>query len=200
MGIKGLSATANRMYDRLTDAERREFFELIDSEATRLARVADQTASLLLLEQGELRYSFASAPLGDLIGQATEDHDRVRVISADGSAAVRCDSRRILEILDTLIDNAERYSPGPVQLDVHIDGPTASVVVIDDGPGLAPDLFDRAFERFASVRPSGYESEPGAGLGLFLARAHAAAHRGTLMMEAAEPSGTMLTLTLPLET
>jgi len=70
------------------------------------------------------------------------------------------------------------------------------VEVLDQGPGIAPEMRERAFDRFAKFRPEGYEEVPGPGLGLYIARAHARELGGELAVQEA-PSGTMLRIELP---
>jgi signal transduction histidine kinase len=57
----------------------------------------------------------------------------------------------------------------------------------------------QVFERFGSWRPAGYEETPGAGLGLFLTRAHALAHGGRVYVADRDDGGTILRVTLPAE-
>jgi signal transduction histidine kinase len=71
--------------------------------------------------------------------------------------------------------------------------------VADRGPGIPSERVLQVFERFGSWRPAGYEETPGAGLGLFLARAHALAHDGRVYVADRDDGGTILRVTLPAE-
>jgi signal transduction histidine kinase len=51
--------------------------------------------------------------------------------------------------------------------------------------------------KFSAWRPPGYEETPGAGLGLFISRAHVTAHGGRMDIEGQQGRGTMLRVTLP---
>jgi signal transduction histidine kinase len=55
------------------------------------------------------------------------------------------------------------------------------------------------FERFSAWRPAGYEETPGAGLGLFIARAHVRAQGGTIDVVQRDDGGSILRVTLPRE-
>ena len=55
------------------------------------------------------------------------------------------------------------------------------LVVEDDGPGIAPEVRDRLFERFASTA--------GVGLGLYIARGLVEAHQGRLTVDSAPGVG-----------
>ena len=74
-------------------------------------------------------------------------------------------------ILTNLITNAARAARSIVQITLSTDGTLTTITVADDGPGFAPDILERAFERFAV----GSSSRTGTGTGLGLAIVHALA-------------------------
>ncbi len=67
------------------------------------------------------------------------------------------------------------------------------ITVHDTGPGIAPDLLPRLFNRFASGG-----GNKGLGLGLYLARGIAVAHGGTLTVDSILSKGASFRLALPL--
>lgn len=201
--IRALAQTARGMYDGLTDDDRREFFRLIDDEARRLGRVADQTAMALKLEAGSVSYDRRPTELGPLVRTAAEavphgDHD-LR-IETDHGLVANVDSTRIAEAVTELIDNAVKFSPpgSTVAVRAHgVDG-RAVIDVVDAGPGIPDGRGTEVFKRFSRIRPPGYEDAPGPGLGLFIARGHVGAHGGRIDVATGEGRlGTMLRIELP---
>jgi two-component system OmpR family sensor kinase len=81
-------------------------------------------------------------------------------------------------LLNNLIENALRYTPGKGTVDVVaevIEGvPTLSV--IDDGPGISPAERERVFDRFYRSAETAAGAEVGSGLGLAIVRSIAAGH------------------------
>ncbi|MGN6576593.1 MAG: sensor histidine kinase, partial [Nocardioides sp.] len=63
-----------------------------------------------------------------------------------------------------------------------VEGEDVVVRVSDSGPGVPDDLVERLFDRFASGASKG-----GTGLGLFIARELARAHRGDVTYEPPDP-------------
>jgi two-component system, OmpR family, sensor kinase len=108
------------------------------------------------------------------------------------------DPVRLQEVLTNLVTNAMQHSPAgsPITLgvgtEVREDGRWVLVTVTDEGPGIAPDLLPRIFERFAG----GHERH-GMGLGLYLARRLVEAHGGSLTVQTAVNAGTTFCLELP---
>ncbi len=56
-------------------------------------------------------------------------------------------------------------------------------MVIDQGPGFAEDIRDRAFDRFARTDASCSRDSGGSGLGLAIAKGIVEAHRGSIVIE-----------------
>jgi signal transduction histidine kinase len=68
--------------------------------------------------------------------------------------------------------------------------------VTDTGPGVAPEIRDHLFERYAQWSTNG--TEPGsAGLGLAIAKEIVEAHGGRIFVESTVGKGTCFTVELP---
>ena len=65
------------------------------------------------------------------------------------------------------------------------------VEVIDDGPGVPPDVMDRIFSPFFTTKPQG------SGLGLAIVRKIVDAHDGRIDVNAPAAGGTKFRVTLP---
>jgi two-component system OmpR family sensor kinase len=121
----------------------------------------------------------------------------VRVESGVDSRSMTYDPRLAPRALKNLIDNALEHGRGsPVRVHVSTRGPNVTMVVTDEGPGIADERLDSVFRPFAPTA----ERRSGIGLGLALARAIATAHGGSLVAErpALESTGARFVLTLPL--
>jgi signal transduction histidine kinase len=202
MSIKGLSSTAVGLYDRMEDAERLEFFQLIDEESGRLKRIVEQAATALKVDAEQLTYDRQSHDLGDLVQEvawAVPHADHPMTVEAEPGLEASVDRRHLGETIEILIDNAVKFSPpdAPIEVTVRRSGRQAVIDVADRGPGIPAERLGRVFERFGRWRPAGYEETPGAGLGLFIARAHVFAHDGRIEIVEREDGGTILRVTLP---
>lgn len=117
-----------------------------------------------------------------------------------------CDvwSRQVdIEILvRNLMDNALKYggSPPKVQVLVQIDSPSnsASISVVDNGPGIPKHLRKKVFRRFYRAGDELERTKPGTGLGLFLVRSVARRLKGSVrVVDSADSCGTRFELKLP---
>ena len=114
----------------------------------------------------------------------------------DGNDFVR-GSRGLLDILvQNLLDNALRHTPEHGQVNVRVGGTAEQVVleVNDSGSGFSVTDPGRLVERFH--RPEGSVGE-GSGLGLSIAQAIAALHRGRLDFDRSALGGARVRLSLP---
>jgi signal transduction histidine kinase len=205
MAIKGLASTGARMFDQMEDEERREFFQLIDEESGRLKRVIEQSATAMKVDADQLVYDLREERLGALVERVVWEvphGEHPFTVEADSQLTVLGDRKYLSEAIANVIENACKFSPpdAPIEVTVRRDDDEAAVVEIADrGPGVPPERVVSVFERFANWRPAGYEETPGAGLGLFLARAHVLAHGGRMFISDRDDGGTILRITLPAE-
>jgi signal transduction histidine kinase len=126
----------------------------------------------------------ASAPLAEQAAARSVD---LHLDLEPGVHAV-VDEQKMTWVVASLLGNALRYSPqrGRVLVRVRRDEPDAELAIVDEGPGMAPEVADRVFER-------------GKGLGLFLVREIVEAHGGAIRVEPAPGRGSAFVIRLPLE-
>jgi two-component system, OmpR family, sensor histidine kinase CiaH len=118
----------------------------------------------------------------------------VRLVLDVQPAPLRGDEARLRQLAGILVDNAIRHSPGGGRVTVTVR-PGASLVVEDEGPGIAPEHLELVFERFwrAPGEPAG-----GTGLGLPIARWIAERHGGSVVAECRAPGpGARFSVQLP---
>jgi signal transduction histidine kinase len=109
---------------------------------------------------------------------------------------IDCDRLRIIRVLVNLLDNAGRHATSKITVIARADGTMATLEVLDDGAGIAPEHRERVFERFTRLEASRDRDAGGTGLGLAIAREIAEAHEGTLTIQDSE-RGACFVLRLP---
>jgi len=158
-------------------------------ECDRLAQLAEDLLVIARTAEGELPVrpqAIAAGPLLDGIRdrfaeRAARDGRAIHV--DNGNVNLVADPLRIRQALGNLVDNALRHGGGDVTLRAHAGDGGVALEVSDDGPGFAPDIADRAFERFA--RGDHARTRGGTGLGLAIVRAIAEAHGGRATLDGA---------------
>jgi len=195
----------------LSSEGRRELLLVIDEESDRLNRFIEGLSSADRRDASQsptLRREGLDGIVRAAIARAdnlTRDH-RVAVALDDSLPALSVDAASIIEVLYTLIDNASKYSPPGTRIRVTAsvaDDHFVRVSVLDEGPGVAPELRGRVFENFFRI-PGREPSDPrrvGVGLGLPIARRLVEAQGGRISIESpASGPGTAVVLMLPAAT
>ncbi len=133
----------------------------------------------------------------DLLAPLADERD-VELRRGPMTGVVRADCRRLRQVLINLVTNGIRYNHagGWVRLTAETDGAEVSVAVRDSGRGIPDELLDRLFTPFDRLGAESY-SEPGAGLGLVLARGLTEAMGGQLRIRTVAGAGTTAAVVLP---
>jgi K+-sensing histidine kinase KdpD len=144
-------------------------------EARRLNRLVSDLLDMTRIEGGIIDVRPVEVDLSEAI-QASADRLHLRspgrpvgVEVATSIPEVVADWNRLGQVLDNLLDNADRAAPAGSPIRVRATRPEAGEVVIhviDAGPGVPEQLRERIFERF--VRAEGTDSQVNAGIGLGL--------------------------------
>ena len=112
------------------------------------------------------------------------------------------DEARLRQVVVNLLANARVHTPAGSHVTTTLarEGDTLIVRIHDDGPGIAPDVRDRLFERFARGDSSRERRTGSTGLGMSIALAIVQSHGGSIDVDsstASEDHGTTFTVRLP---
>lgn len=207
--ILGAASSLQSQGDRLSSTQRERLAAQIVDEVEQLSRMTDNTLQLARLDAPgvTLRLDWESAE--EIVGTALaharrhQGERRLRARLEPGLPLLRCDAMLLSQLLDNLIDNAMKYSDGPVELVVRqqnpLPGETGDAQIVlavrDRGAGIAPAERSKVFEVFQ--RGDGAAAARGAGVGLAVCRAIARAHEGELKLRPRAHGGTSFELWLP---
>lgn len=162
-----------------------------------MERMIDQTLAYLRGDRADEEAK--SVDLVAILATVTGDlADAGRPVELSGSASAILTGRRLAlkRAFGNLIDNALKYG-GRAGVRVE-DGPdVVTVTVEDDGPGIAAADVERALAPFVRLEPSRNPETGGFGLGLPIAQAIIAGHRGELVLLNRPGGGLSATVRLP---
>jgi two-component system, OmpR family, sensor histidine kinase ChvG len=104
-------------------------------------------------------------------------------------------------VFENLLDNAVSFAPrdSRLQLNATLDEGWIEITLDDQGPGVAPELLERIFERHVSIRPDAADSVAAGnfGIGLWICRRHIAVHGGTITAANRPDGGLRMCVRLP---
>ena len=176
----------------------------------RTTHAVQQLLTLARQEPGATEYRLATVSLADLVRRSVVEHQRLAefrqidlgVTEAEESAVVSGDGDALRILLDNLVGNALRYTPGGGHVDVscRIRDGRACLEVADSGPGIPASererVFDRFYRRGGEVHGDGDE-QTGSGLGLSIVRTIADRHGAQVSLADSESGGLLVRVDFP---
>jgi signal transduction histidine kinase len=175
----------------------------IRDEVDHLTAMVEDLLLLARSDSGAVALDRVPLDLGDIASIGTSALIRpaaergVELTVDPAPADVLGDPARLRQLVMILVDNAIRHTPRGTRIFVRVrtDGPDATLIVDDEGPGIRPEDLDRVFDRFyrAPGTPGG-----GTGLGLAIAAWIVERHGGAIAASNRDSGGARFTVHLPL--
>ncbi|WP_280154635.1 ATP-binding protein [Piscinibacter sp. XHJ-5] len=201
--IVGAASSLRSQRMRLDESAQDRLLASIEHEADRLATLTENTLQLVRLSGDALTLRRDWESLEEIVGAVLariRQRHPTRPIGSRvpaGLPLVRADAVLLAQLLENLLDNALKYSDGPVEIEISHDARELCVCVKDRGPGVAPEDAAHLFEPF--VRGDAGHARRGVGLGLAVCRAIAQAHGARLDVRRRRSGGSSFRLALPVE-
>jgi two-component system sensor histidine kinase KdpD len=201
--IRGLAETLEQSTD-LSESGRTEAASAIRRQAEGLQSVVTNLLDLARMQSAGIRLNREWHSLDEIVGSALSRLGpalalrNLRTDLPSDLPLLEADASLIERVLVNLVDNALKYTPPDAKILIGAKAVGGSIYcfVEDNGPGLPPGDSEQLFEPF--VRGQKESAISGVGLGLALCRSIIGAHGGTILAEAARPSGTRFEIRLPL--
>ncbi|MGA7333425.1 MAG: ATP-binding protein [Pseudolabrys sp.] len=194
---------------------RGKFLDIMQGQATRMARLIDDLLSLSRIELNAHLQPNTPVDLPPIVRQVV---DGLQTLARDRGVDIKVtipldplwvlgDRDELIRALENLVENALKYGAAGKRVDITVSrGQTRAgmqegrVAVRDFGPGIAPEHLPRLTERFYRVDVTDSRAQGGTGLGLALVKHVLNRHGGRLTIESTLGAGATFTMHLPLRT
>ncbi|HUO15910.1 MAG TPA: HAMP domain-containing sensor histidine kinase [Verrucomicrobiae bacterium] len=196
----------------LPEKQKQDFYELMLADTNRLTDTVEQ-----VLRAGRAGDKKAGRDKTDVdfrqIVRECIDATRIRhhlqpetltyeEASSNGSGLhVRGNAEDLRVAVSNVLDNAVKYSPGNVDVQVKLESPDSRWLVLrvqDHGVGIPPEDVKRIFKRFYRVTQRRRIHVKGTGLGLFIVKSITKKHGGDVYAESeGEGQGATIIMELP---
>ncbi|WP_077489344.1 sensor histidine kinase [Sinomonas mesophila] len=192
-----------RLTEPLT-AQGSESLGRVESQSLRMSRLVEDLLLLARLDEGQ-PLTLGAVDLTQLLVETVTDQkviapDHVwRLELPDEPIDVRADGAKLHQVLVNLLSNARKHTPAGTTVTAAVARSgrgDAVITVTDDGPGIPPELQERAFARFARADMARSGHEGSTGLGLAIVQAIVEAHGGTVELMS-RPGRTEFAVRLP---
>ena len=202
--IMGSATAIMQSGQDLDPAVVRQFVRIIGDQSVHMNALVADLLDVARIETGTLPVNPEPAEADVLVDRA-----RSAFVSAGGRnnlsidveprlPMVMADRRRIVQVLNNLLSNAARHSPGTSSINVSAvqDGDHVAFSVADEGRGIPADSLPDLFRKFS--RAQSEEQGGDTGLGLAISKGIVEAHGGRIWAESDGPgTGACFTFTLP---
>lgn len=187
--------------EKRDEAEYRESFSIVQSEAERMTRIIEDLFTLARVDAGQQPLRKETVYLDEILSEAVKSFRTVakkRNITLDFETPEEMkfsgDSQLLRRLFSNLIDNALKHAKSSVKVSAEKRNNFFEINVADDGAGISSEAQPHIFERFyradkARSRDEKAQTGSGAGLGLAISKFIAEAHDGNLSLAKSNSSG-----------
>ncbi|ACT95297.1 sensor histidine kinase [Dyadobacter fermentans] len=183
------------------------YLGIIREENRRLGTHVEKVLQMALLDKGHVKLKIAETNIHDLIGGALNGQS-VQIEQKEGEVelnfdaeddVVAADEVHISNILNNLIDNAIKYSPEKLYINISTENEHGgiSISITDRGIGMSREQQQRVFDTFYRVPTGNVHDVKGFGLGLSYVKKMVEAHEGTVRLQSKPGEGSTFTIWLP---
>ncbi|GAB5554892.1 MAG: HAMP domain-containing sensor histidine kinase [Saprospiraceae bacterium] len=187
----------------------RRFAKIIKQENKRMNAQVEKVLQMALLDKEDFGLKVSPINLHEVIERAVENIG-LQVEKRDGTAKadlqatspiIEGDATHISNVINNLLDNANKYSPENPEISVHTRNVPNGVEVIvkDNGLGMTKEAKKHIFDKFYRVHTGNLHDIKGFGLGLSYVKAIMTAHKGQIDVKSDLGKGSSFILTFPLQ-
>ena len=161
---------------------------LLNDDVHRFTQLVEDLLEISRFDVGTAALQSQALPVAEFVRQAIEHSTRpdtlVTATPDVEDLVIAADKRRLGQVVANLVQNADKYGGGDIDIQISRLDETVILAVEDEGPGIPVSersvIFDR-FSRGSAGGRRGYDT--GSGLGLALVAEHIGLHGGTVWAE-----------------
>jgi two-component system phosphate regulon sensor histidine kinase PhoR len=186
-----------------------DFYNTINDEANRLARLISNLLNISKIETGSLAINKDMIKTGEFIkdivhsieSQAVSKNINLEPILPDKLSALVVEKDLLRVAILNILGNAIKYTPpgGSITLTVKENDSNVTLDISDTGYGISNEELPHIFDKFFRSSDDTIKQQTGNGLGLALSREIIRLHDGKIEVSSKLQQGTRFTLTLPKE-
>lgn len=185
--------------------EQDEILQVISKNVRRVNMLLDDYKDLEHIEANDLSLSKCLVPVPEVLEQIVQELSSVAsekgvTLNLEIEQGIKffVDVDAIKRVFLHIIFNSINYTQsGVVNVKAYNDGKWSVVVVKDTGIGIDDEDRANIFKKYYRSSNPYVRENPGAGVGLYIARAHVISHGGSIEIEGAPGKGTVATVKLP---
>lgn len=184
-----------------------KYYGTIKQNCYRLLRLVNNLVDITKIDSGFMKLNFINYEIVSLVEDITlsivpyVESKNITVLfdTYVEELVIKCDPESLERVILNLLSNAVKFSNENGNITVLLDANKDFVIikVKDDGIGIAPEVSDYVFERFAQEDKSFNRKKEGSGIGLSLVKSLVELHGGVVYLEKSVEQGCEFVIKLP---
>lgn len=184
-----------------------KYYGTIKQNCYRLLRLVNNLVDITKIDSGFMKLNFINYEIVSLVEDITlsivpyVESKNITVLfdTYVEELVIKCDPESLERVILNLLSNAVKFSNENGNITVLLDANKDFVIikVKDDGIGIAPEVSDYVFERFAQEDKSFNRKKEGSGIGLSLVKSLVELHGGVVYLEKSVKQGCEFVIKLP---
>ena len=191
--ITGIQLTAENLLSPMSDAQRKRFVENILESNKHMDLLVNRLLDLSRIERREALKNVETLSIKETVNIVLKEPSRVKTIldkdlnidiQISSNATLKAEKILLVQAIGNIVNNALDFTPasGKITIKASQTNSAISIIVLDDGPGIPPQVINKLFTRFFSVtRPD--TGVRGNGLGLRFVRKIMKLHGGEISLQ-----------------
>jgi len=192
-----------------SEAKTRKYAGIIYDENIRLRNQVEHVLQLAVLGRGTFNLKYKSIDMHQLILKVAESF-QLLIKEKNGSLKLQlnatnhnayADSIHIENIINNLLDNANKYSPDKPDITISTFNRNDHIVVAieDKGIGISAENQKHIFRKMFRIHTGNLHDVKGFGLGLYYVKRLVEAHNGNINLHSEPGKGSRFEISLPLD-
>ena len=187
--------------EQADEAKRHHYLTLCRQQLERLSGMVEQILSMSMERRRQFKLNIETVPVAELLKPIIEQQqlkaDKPVTITTriePEDLTVQADRAHLSNILNNLIDNAVKYSPGEAH--VEIAATSSDIFFTYHGMGIEDDKLPHIYDKFYRIPTGDLHDVKGYGLGLFYVKTMVEKHGWSIDVSSTKGKGTSFTILL----
>lgn len=189
----------------INSEQKKELLKTAEGEINRLESLVNNILTAAQMESA-YTFNFERINLSDLVSERTKRYQKINLDIKienqinNSESYIKADKEALIKLIDNLVDNAIKYSKGAEKVIIKINQQKAFITlsVIDFGKGIKNEERDKIMSKFYRTGDEEVRETKGTGLGLFIVKEIAIAHKAKLSIHDNPEGGTIFKLDFPI--
>ncbi len=183
------------------------FANIIKQENKRMLNQVEKVLQMARIDKKEFELKITPVNMHEVIQRAVENSNlkvstrggQIQTFLSASDQMVEGDQNHIANMINNLLDNAEKYSPEAPQIKIETNSNKLyfEIKISDKGMGMSKEAQRQIFEKFYRVHTGNLHDVKGFGLGLSYVKALMNAHKGTISVQSELGKGSTFKLQFP---